>query len=80
MAQKFSKDDLIARVLEFDNFETKAQAKRFVEDFFQIIQDQVADGKEVHIPGFGKFEKFTLASGVNKPKFRPFQAFAASVS
>lgn len=70
-----NKTALAEKVLEFDNFETKKQAIEFVEDFFKIIRDTVAEGNAVSIPGFGKFEPYTRQNGTVKPKFVPFTAF-----
>jgi len=76
----FNKDALVERVYEFDNFDTKVQSKRFVEDFFGIITTEVGAGNTVNIAGFGKFEPFKLANGKVVPKFRPFEAFKLQVA
>lgn len=74
-----NKQDLINKIAEFNNFDTKKQAKEFLEDLITIIKDEVIAGNDVTIPGFGKFENFTRENGVKTPKFRAFTAFKDAV-
>lgn len=59
---------------------TKKDTKEFLEDFLSTIVNAVADGDEVTIAGFGKFEPFTLANGTVVPKFRAFKEFKDAVA
>lgn len=59
---------------------SKKSTKEFVEDFFGMIAETVANGDTVSIPGFGKFEPFELANGKTVPKFRPFKDFCDAVA
>ena len=76
----FNKAALAERIYEFDNFSTKKQATEFVEDILRLIKDEVAEGNEVSLAGFGKFEQYKLASGVIKPKFSAFTDFKNAVN
>lgn len=40
-----------------------------VRELLDLIGDEISKGNTVALPNFGKFEKYTLASGKNKPKF-----------
>ncbi len=81
MAQRLNKAELISRIAEFDNFDTKKQAGEFLEDIIGLIQDTVIAGGEVSIAGFGKFEKFTSSTtGRKKPKFTAFKDFKDAVN
>ncbi len=80
-----TKAALAERVYEFDNFETKVQAKNFVEDLLDIIKDEIIAGNEVSFAGFGKFEKFERTqdgkgTGTFKPKFAAFKDFKDAVN
>ena len=75
--------DQIKEDLSFHNLFAEASKKDvsdFVDDFFKSIADQVANGDEVNIAGFGKFEAFKRSNGELTPKFRPFKTFKESVS
>jgi nucleoid DNA-binding protein len=82
MAKTMNKDALVEALLLHSAFEgkTKKATKEFVEDFFTMISDSVANGDTVSIASFGKFEPFVLANGVTKPKFRPFKDFKDAVA
>lgn len=75
-----NKVELINRIAEFDNFDTKKQSKEFLEDFLAIIKDEVVAGNDVSIAGFGKFEAFKRENGEVVPKFRVFSQFKKEVS
>lgn len=82
MAKTMNKDALVEALLLHSAFEgkTKTATKEFVEDFFELIANTVAEGDTVSIPTFGKFEPFTLANGTSVPKFRPFKDFKDAVA
>ena len=77
-----NKQGLAAELELHEVFENKSQkyVVEFIEDFFESIAVKVSENTEVSIAGFGKFEPFTLASGVMTPKFRPFEAFKAKLN
>lgn len=52
------KTELIKEVMKRDSKDelTKAEATRIVNDVFDIIKEQVAEGKRVRLAGFGRFE------------------------
>jgi nucleoid DNA-binding protein len=75
-----NKKQLIAAIASTEYFETKKDAKAFLETFTDIISDTVASGQEVRITGFGKFEQFTQANGKLTPKFRPFKELCDKVA
>ena len=79
---RYNKDSFVEDLSLQDVFEnaSKKRPTEFVEDFFSNIMTRVAEGDEVTIPGFGKFEKYTLASGRVKPKFTAFTDFKAAVN
>lgn len=58
----------------------KAQVVAFVEDLLDLIKTKVASDQPVVLAGFGKFEKYTLASGTVKPKFTAFKQFKDQVN
>lgn len=58
---------------------SKKAITEFVEDFFQLIADKVAEGAEVSIPRFGRFYSYTLKSGKVVPKFIAFKEFKDAV-
>ena len=59
---------------------SKTKTKEFIEDFFDTIATQVAEGNTVSIAGFGKFTPFTRTNGETVPKFYAFQAFKDRLS
>lgn len=75
-----NKKALAERIYEFDNFTGKGQAREFLEDFLQIIKDEVIAGNTVNLAGFGKFEPYVRGNGEVTPKFRPFTAFKLAVA
>lgn len=79
---KLNKAQIVEQLMLQDIFAnaSKKAVTEFVEDFFIMIQDNVSQGNEVTIPGFGKFEKFERQNGTKVPKFRPFSAFKAQVA
>lgn len=79
---RLNKDALVEQLMLQDIFAnaTKKAVTEFVEDFFKLVEDTVAEGGEVSIPGFGKFEKFERQNGAKVPKFRPFTAFKEKVA
>jgi len=78
---RLNKDAIVAELELQDIFAnaTKTQIKEFVEDFFDSIATKVANGDEVAIAGFGKFENYTRQNGAHKPKFTPFKEFKEAV-
>lgn len=81
MASKINKQELINRIHEYDNFDTKKQAGEFLDDILSLIEDTIIAGGEVSIAGFGKFEKFTSSTTKkSKPKFTAFGKFKAAVN
>lgn len=81
MSKRINKPLLVEDIMLHNVFAdaSKAQITDFVEFFFDKISSHVVAGNEVFIPGFGKFENFTLSNGVHTPKFRPAKAFKESV-
>lgn len=82
---RLTKQDLIAKVAEYDVIPTKKLATELVEDLIELITSTVEAGGEVSIPGFGKFEKYEKtkdgkATGKFTPKFRAFTAFKDRVA
>ncbi|MFN8770761.1 MAG: integration host factor subunit alpha [Neisseriaceae bacterium] len=49
-----TKNELVQVVLEHSELK-RAEASKFVEDFFAVIGSILADGHDVKIPGFGNF-------------------------
>ena len=78
---RINKTALVEEVMLHDAFEstTKSQVTQFIEDFFDIIAKHVAEGDEVAISGFGKFEKYRKQDGSFKPKFTAFKELKDSV-
>ena len=56
--ETIAKTELIKEVMKRDSKDelTKAEATRIVNDVFDIIKEQVAEGKHVRLTGFGSFE------------------------
>ena len=81
MSKRYTKPNLVDDLLVQDIFAdtTKKAVTEFVEDFFLLIQQRVAEGYEVNIPGFGKFFTRTLASGKTVPKFTAFKDFKDAI-
>ena len=81
MAQIINKDVLVGKLQLMDAFanSSKKATKEFVEDFFDLIANEVIAGNTVSIPGFGKFEPYTKQDGSLKPKFTAFTAFKDAV-
>lgn len=60
---------------------SKAQVEDVLRSLFTTIADRVIAGDSVHIPGFGKFEKFeSSTTGRKKPKFSGAKAFKEAVN
>jgi len=60
---------------------SKAQVEDVLRSLFATIADRVVAGDSVHIPGFGKFEKFeSSTTGRKKPKFSGAKAFKEAVN
>lgn len=81
------KQDIINELSLHELFvdQPKVKVKQFVEDFFQNIIDNVTEGNEVAVAGFGKFYKYERTAdgkgtGAYTPKFKPAKAFKDSVS
>jgi len=74
-----NKKQLIAAMASTEHFQTKKAAGEFLNEFLNIISDTVAEGTEVRIAGFGKFEKFERSNGKTTPKFRPYAALKTRV-
>jgi len=74
---RYTKADLVEDLQLQDLFAdaSKKATTEFVEDFFQLMADKVAEGTEVSIPRFGKFYPYTLKSGKVVPKFVAFKEF-----
>ena len=51
----FTKADLVDRVTELDDIESKAAAKRVVELTIDLIKDQVVAGNKVDVSGLCSF-------------------------
>lgn len=81
MANNINKQDLANKLKLFTIFEdaTKKELVEFIEDFTQLIKDEVVAGNSISVPGFGKFENFERQNGEKSPKFRPFEAFRDAV-
>lgn len=79
---RINREALVEQIMLHDVFEqaTKSQITDFVNFFFDNIQEQVAAGNEVAIPGFGKFQKYQRTNGEYKPKFSAFAEFKQQVS
>ena len=77
MVQVINKTALVEELMLHDYCadNSKAATTRFVEDFFDKIMQHVADGNDVSIANFGKFEPFERQNGQFVPKFRPFTHF-----
>jgi len=75
MNKRLSKQDIINRVAEFDIFESKAQAKEFLDDFFELVIDITTSGNEFTYSPYLKFSKFTSSTtGKSKLKMTSFKA------
>lgn len=74
MSQTINKDALVAKLQLTDAFAnaSKKATKEFVEDFFQLIVDEVVAGNKISIAGFGKFEALTRQNGDKYFKFTAF--------
>lgn len=60
---------------------SKSQVEDVLRTVFATIADRVTAGDSVHIPGFGKFEKFeSSTTGRKKPKFSGAKAFKEAVN
>ena len=60
---------------------SKSQVEDVLRTVFTTIADRVTAGDSVHIPGFGKFEKFeSSTTGRKKPKFSGAKAFKEAVN
>lgn len=60
---------------------TKKGISEFLDTFFNIIINEVAEGSEVSIPGFGKFYRFTSSTtGKQFAKFKAFKDFQDNVA
>lgn len=75
-----NKKQLVSAIAATEYFETKKDAKAFLDEFLTIISDTVASGNEVRITDFGKFESFKQANGKVVPKFRPFKELRSKVA
>jgi len=82
MEKTMNKDALVEALLLHSAFEgqSKKAVKEFVEDFFEMIVNTVAEGDTVSIASFGKFIPYTLTKGTVVPKFRPFKDFKDAVA
>lgn len=69
------KNEIINRISEFDVFDSKAQAKDFLDDFFDLILDTTSKGEEFAYSPYMKFSKFTSSTtGKSKLKMTSFKA------
>lgn len=88
-----NRQKLIDAVAE-DTEASKAAVSRFLDSFISQVQQSVAQGDEVKLTGFGKFERIKIAarSGRNpktgasllipeglRPRFTPGAVFKATV-
>lgn len=81
----FTKATLAERVYEFDNFDTKKQAKDFIEDLLTMLKAEVIAGNDVSLAGFGKLEKYERTEGGKgtgkfRPRFTAFNDFRSAVN
>lgn len=75
MSNRLSKQDIINRVAEFDIFESKVQAREFLDDFFDLVIEITSAGDEFTYSPYLKFSKFTSSTtGKSKLKMTPFKA------
>ena len=83
MSQTLNKEAIAEKLGLHDLFSEvgKGKTKEFVEDFFQMIADEVVAGNTVSIAGFGKFEPYkSTTTGKVTPKFRPFSKFKEALA
>lgn len=77
-----NKPELISQLQQTDLLKTasKTAIAEFLDTFCTIIVNEVANGADVSIPGFGKFYQFTSStSGKKSPKFAAFKDFKESI-
>jgi nucleoid DNA-binding protein len=81
MPKRYTKTELVEDLLLQDLFAstTKKAVTELIEDIFISITEQVAQGSEVSIPGFGKFIVKELKSGKRVPKFVAFKDFKDAI-
>jgi DNA-binding protein HU-beta len=80
MTKKINRTELI-NALSVKLGVSKAQAERVLNTFIDTITEQLVDGYEINITGFGSFKPVTRSSreGIN-PKTRAKMKIAASKS
>ena len=81
MAQRISKVDFINEIALHDVFAntSKKGVTDVINHILSTLTNHIVAGDEVHLSGFGKFEKFTRSNGVNAAKFRPAKALKDAV-
>lgn len=74
MANTINKQELATKLQLMDAFSasTKKATVEFIEDFFQLLADEMVAGNAISIPGFGKLAPYKKQDGTLKPKFTPF--------
>ena len=79
---RISKVDFINEIALHDALAetTKKDITSIVNHVLDTITNHIVAGDEVHLSGFGKFEKFTRANGALAAKFRPAKALKDAVS
>ena len=77
---RLNKQSVIERIAEYDCIPNKKVAGDLVDDLLAFITGAVANGDDVSIAGFGKFERFERGNGDLVPKFRPYQSFKEVVA
>ena len=58
------KDEVVAKISEKTNF-TKKDTRLFVQAMCEVIQEQVSNGEEINLIGFGKIRKTFRKSRTN---------------
>ena len=76
-----NKQELVAKMMEKVNFESKAAADRFVNAFLGTIEEALVEGDKVQIIGFGTFEtRERAAKNARNPKTGETIKVAAKVA
>lgn len=70
MAQ-FTKADLVERLSELNDIETRAAAGRIVETIFGTIKDEIIAGNDVRLAGFVNIKPSVQAAKLARPGRNP---------
>ena len=69
MAERYNKAQLVEDLSLHIDVQSKAAAIRIIDFITETIAEQLAQGNDVTIGSFGKFEKFTRQNGTTTPSF-----------